>query len=144
MQKPHKHAEVIKAWADGAEIQIFEYYLGGWRDAATPIWDKDKAYRVKPKPKWTPKHKLITAYMNSKYKAITVPKKVHTYDTINQFVDEYETDRDNQHYEVFMDINGDYIVGACSYSFPSLGSIRMSELCAEKLCDMLNNGEIEL
>ena len=49
--KPHKHAEVIKAWADGAEI---EYEDCGWHDCTTSvIWDEETKYRVKPAaPKW--------------------------------------------------------------------------------------------
>lgn len=49
--KPHKHAEVIKAWADGVTIQ--------WKDRASDTWidwksiyclgfDVDTEYRVKP------------------------------------------------------------------------------------------------
>lgn len=49
--KKHKHAEVIKAWADGAEI---EYEDCGWHDCTTSvIWDEETKYRVKPAaPKW--------------------------------------------------------------------------------------------
>jgi hypothetical protein len=46
--KPHKHAEVIKAWADGAEI---EHNLGGnspWKATKDPMWYTDSEYRVKP------------------------------------------------------------------------------------------------
>ena len=45
--KPHRHAELIKAWADGAQI---EYLCGGqWYEVFTPSWEYD-GYRVKPKP----------------------------------------------------------------------------------------------
>ena len=51
-RQPHRHAELIKAWADGAEIQVFikdglhgESY---WRDILNPNWD-GKTYRIKPK-----------------------------------------------------------------------------------------------
>lgn len=50
---PHKHAEVIKAWADGAEIQ--------WKspgdlwvslpENSSPAWSTNFEYRVKPQPK---------------------------------------------------------------------------------------------
>ena len=42
----HKHAALIKAWADGAQIQI-EYSKGVWRDDA-PTWLTGYNYRVKP------------------------------------------------------------------------------------------------
>jgi hypothetical protein len=47
--KPHKHCEVIKAWADGAEIQFWDGEL--WCDVEIPYWDKADSYRIKPQPK---------------------------------------------------------------------------------------------
>lgn len=53
--KPHKHAELIKAWADGAEIQDrykFGYrYWTDWADNDEPTWQFDHEYRIKPEPK---------------------------------------------------------------------------------------------
>lgn len=48
MNKPHVHAGLIKAWADGAEIEY--HHLLGWIPATTPTWCIDKTYRIKPKP----------------------------------------------------------------------------------------------
>jgi len=48
--KPHKHAELIKAWADGAEIEV-ERILYGWVNAPTPQWLEQAVYRIKPTPK---------------------------------------------------------------------------------------------
>ena len=48
--KPHKHAELIKAWADGAEIQRLEK-IGLWNDLKieTSIdWEAHAEYRIKP------------------------------------------------------------------------------------------------
>ena len=45
--KPHKHADLIKAWADGAEIQVL--IDNNWHDAASPCWDFGCEYRAKPK-----------------------------------------------------------------------------------------------
>ena len=47
MGKPHKHAEVIKAWADGAEIQC-RTSTQGWFDCEEPLWKEKCEYRVKP------------------------------------------------------------------------------------------------
>ena len=54
---PHKHAELIKAWADGAEIeqQVPNRLggLGGWQPF-NGDWEKLPAYyeyRIKPNPK---------------------------------------------------------------------------------------------
>lgn len=44
---PHKHAAIIKQWADGAEI---EYRVSGseWYSAKSPNWSWHREYRVKP------------------------------------------------------------------------------------------------
>ena len=48
-KKPHKHAEVIKAWADGAEIQVKFKEDGEWVDVRCDIsWSENYHYRVKP------------------------------------------------------------------------------------------------
>jgi hypothetical protein len=54
MSKPHKHAELIKAWADGAEIQEYILTMGadcefGWTDTINPTWKQETEYRIKPR-----------------------------------------------------------------------------------------------
>lgn len=50
MNKPHKHAELIKAWADGAQIQCRSGgNFGDWMDTINPHWNHDTHYRVKPR-----------------------------------------------------------------------------------------------
>ncbi len=46
-KKPHVHAELIKAWADGA---VIEYYKDGkWcRPMLGPSWSEGTKYRIKP------------------------------------------------------------------------------------------------
>lgn len=63
---------------------------------------------------------------------------------LTKFVEDFETDWGNQDYEVFKDYDGSYTAYRKSDYYPSLGTIRMSKQCAEKLCDILNTGEIEL
>lgn len=54
---PHKHAALIKAWADGAEIQ-FRYRRGGnplvkwsdWKTVGNPQWDTSETYEYRIKP----------------------------------------------------------------------------------------------
>jgi hypothetical protein len=53
MMNKHKHADLIHAWADGAEIQTND--IGEWRDLveATYIFNPHFDYRIKPKePEW--------------------------------------------------------------------------------------------
>lgn len=49
-QKPHKHAEFIKAWADGAEIERKCDLTGYWFLLKNPAWCEDFEYRIKPQP----------------------------------------------------------------------------------------------
>ena len=51
MKTPHKHAEFIKAWADGAEIQIRHPDTKTWCDCVDPYWVPSAEYRIKPEQK---------------------------------------------------------------------------------------------
>lgn len=46
--KQHKHAEMIKAWMDGAEIEAFSLLSLEWRSVPFPQWLSDMSYRIKP------------------------------------------------------------------------------------------------
>jgi hypothetical protein len=65
MGRPHKYADVIKAWADGEEIQfrahewrwntwsaLTEYPEYGSRTGIVPSFGESLEWRVKPKHKW--------------------------------------------------------------------------------------------
>ena len=48
MNKPHKHAELIKAWADGATIQVkYTDDPQYWVDKDNPTWHPNDQYRIK-------------------------------------------------------------------------------------------------
>ena len=50
--KPHKHADLIHAWADGAKIQWRDPKDDErWSDIKIPNWLEDCEYRIKPMPK---------------------------------------------------------------------------------------------
>jgi hypothetical protein len=49
--KPHKHAELIKAWADGAEIEARQGDSTTWVTVESPTWSVHGTYRIKPTPK---------------------------------------------------------------------------------------------
>ena len=48
MTTPHKHAAVIKAWADGAQVQVSSPNKHSWEFIMKPLWQEDLDYRVKP------------------------------------------------------------------------------------------------
>ena len=46
---PHVHADMIKAWADGAEIECKYEFDKHWHTTENPpMWDADCSYRIKP------------------------------------------------------------------------------------------------
>ena len=49
--KPHKHAELIKAWADGAEIQYRWSENHDWDTCQQLTWYEDCYYRINTQPK---------------------------------------------------------------------------------------------
>ena len=52
MRTPHKHAEIIKAWADGAQVQCRNNVDPEWKDIGhNPCWFEEIQYRIKPEPK---------------------------------------------------------------------------------------------
>lgn len=67
MKQPHKHAECIKAWADGAEIETRHDETFGWVLVMEPHWYFDKEYRIKHQP--------------------VIVKKYTYYDRIEKYVD---------------------------------------------------------
>lgn len=82
LRKPHKHAAVIKAWADGAEIECRYAYRGAesaetWRSPSNPPqWHTTWEYRVKPAHKW---QKEIDAF--------AAGKQIQYWDTTRGWVD---------------------------------------------------------
>jgi len=62
----HKHAELIHAWADGAQIQLrWKIDNANWEDC-DPAWTDLCEYRIKPEPKpdWT---KLVLIETHKSY-----------------------------------------------------------------------------
>ena len=54
---PHKHAELIKAWADGADIECRARSNDIWVSPVNPrkpMWNPDAEYRIKETPQKTP------------------------------------------------------------------------------------------
>ena len=47
----HKHAEYIRAWADGAQIQVKAPFSKKWEDSECPRFYESYEYRIKPETK---------------------------------------------------------------------------------------------
>jgi hypothetical protein len=70
--KPHKHAELIKAWAEGAEIEVKVTEGSEWKTFIgneTPSFDVRFEYRIKPesKPDWCMYLKRIDEHTWTEY-----------------------------------------------------------------------------
>lgn len=73
-----EHSEIIKAWADGKEIE-FEINSGEWIDCTnSPGWLPGVKYRIKRK-KWVQKDSLKTEAINEREKFRTVCALVHEF-----------------------------------------------------------------
>lgn len=46
-QKPRKHSELIKAWADGADVEWYDPGTMKWTPISGPPWREDAEYRIK-------------------------------------------------------------------------------------------------
>lgn len=74
----HKHAELIKAWADGAEIERRQIYCKyqmnqepiivseEWLPCPNPSWVWNEEYRIKPESK--PEQQKVTMYIYNNMK----------------------------------------------------------------------------
>ena len=52
MGQRHKHADVIIAWAEGKDVQVWDHTINKWGDVpGTPTWREEWKYRIKPPAK---------------------------------------------------------------------------------------------
>ena len=49
--KPHKHKDLIIAWANGAIIETWSSTENAWHETSDPWWEEYTKYRIKPEPK---------------------------------------------------------------------------------------------
>lgn len=76
MNTPHKHAAVIKAWADGAQIQTRMNGMpeSTWSDIDSPAWHSDYfEYRIKPTIKT---HELCVRFNDTHWQPFQDPQGV--------------------------------------------------------------------
>jgi hypothetical protein len=63
-RKPHPHAEVIKAYADGYEIEWMHPATEDWLFLREPAFEPTQKYRIKPEPKKPPTTWYQVVYRN--------------------------------------------------------------------------------
>ena len=81
----HKHADIIHAWADGAEIEIYSESACEWVLCIFPSFHAEMLYRVKEKPKYK---FTIGLYKSLKNTAIVigVPAVIFLIDNFLKFI----------------------------------------------------------
>lgn len=48
INKPHPHAQLIKYWAEGYNIEYWNRFSKSWQSQPRPSWDPDVEYRLTP------------------------------------------------------------------------------------------------
>lgn len=96
MGAPHKHSEVIKAWADGHEVQCFAN--GRWHDITghSLEWFNNMEYRIKPGSK-----KIVRKWLWA------VPDSLGRYEISNYFYAESLYDDAIKLEECYIDVEVD-------------------------------------
>lgn len=65
MTKPHKHAELIKKWADDPSQTVWHWYIDGWWSChpanGSPSWYETNYYAVGEKPTSPPRKMCVLA-----------------------------------------------------------------------------------
>ena len=90
MGQRHKHADVIIAWAEGKDVQVWDEGPKCWCDVttSTPSFFKDRKYRIKPPAK---KYRValfrFSSEATSRYTACTdIQEGADSYEQHERFV----------------------------------------------------------
>ena len=85
MKQRHKHADVIIAWAEGKDVQVWDFTQNEWNDVTTesPTWCGCGKYRIKPPVK---KCRVALCKHNSESYVLTIDNQVYA-DIIEQLED---------------------------------------------------------
>ena len=86
----HKHAELIKAWADGAIIQFYAKERDKWLDCLSPSWVIEVNYRIKPEPKPDVVYYVVAEINNNVFKRNIIDKN-----DCFSFLSKHKTTADN-------------------------------------------------
>ncbi|MFN7323057.1 MAG: hypothetical protein ACK5SP_02170 [bacterium] len=54
-----KHAALIRAWAEGATIQMYSDQKKTWVDKTRPTWNPNRKYRIKPDEDYVWEAKMV-------------------------------------------------------------------------------------
>jgi hypothetical protein len=164
-----KWKDLIKAWWDGTEIEIFDTFSNKWIDIYEPSWATHCEYRIKPS-QWEMKpaewyistygevveHSELLKQYTKKNKAQLFGMVYHTKEQAEKAKNQMKKanllrywvstmqDLDEGRAYIFKCRNGKYDWFYSTLGRVSFGEIYMTEDTAEKICNALNKGELEL
>lgn len=169
-QKPHKHKNLIIAWANGEQIQYREPPRTEWADCGrAPQWLENTEYRIKPK-KWEPKEGEFTITSegvidsfrsrsearefglerSTEYLAERSYKELRAYARLlayrDEFCPEYEPNWKNNSPKcyVYLDTRSNAWDVSNSRPYVKNGTAYFPHEVAVELARKLNSGEVEL
>jgi len=73
----HKHCDIIKAWADGAEIEYFHTGCQQWFKAPSPQWNEDTEYRIKPKEEFLKYKVALFKFPDGEFYTVTYKSEAY-------------------------------------------------------------------
>jgi hypothetical protein len=123
----HKWAEVIKAWADGAEVEM--RVNRNWQDIEHPSWDVSIDYRIKPEePKVHPHQWCIDAFkLGAQIQTRNSPSHVWVDVPHPKFMEIYEY-RVKPYADTvqYVHVRNDSVVGATYNPKPATPNVRLT------------------
>jgi len=154
--------EVMQAYLDGKEIEVYNPYTSKWDQIEDPLWNwSTNRYRIKPSFEWSfpsttyradsygiteydvEEDKIELGLMRSTRKqAEDSHARMVQSNVLEQLVYWFQNEvTNNDNYCIHIH-NGTYIANYLTIKV--LGCVFMSESTAYKICDLLNSGEVVL
>jgi hypothetical protein len=112
-----KHKDLIEAWANGAEIEMYTRDI--WVSTLTPGWSESIEYRIKHK-------QTIAEWLE---------------DNNSYYITDWK-DEDISKFYIAKDTESNMWGINVSYSVKSYGTVYMARETAQRLVDLLNKGEV--
>ncbi|MEN9885582.1 MAG: hypothetical protein RL758_160 [Pseudomonadota bacterium] len=84
MTTPHKHADLIKKWADDPSQKVWHWFAGEWTQCPSiPLWYETNCYAIGEKPTSPPAKMCVLAGVEFPMPMTEVPKRGDVYWTIH-------------------------------------------------------------
>ena len=115
---PHKHKDLIVAWSNGSEIEIYNPNNDEWYPTQHPSWVEENVYRIK----------------------LSGPNRKEIYNDLNHILDEFDFERVN---DVMKSICWEWVMSDGRYGIPSIPELRKHarKLLEETVSGLISSNE---